>query len=244
MQRLEVSGVRKTFGLLTALDGVDLDVAPGEIRGLIGPNGSGKSTLMHVISGRLTANEGTVRLGDRDLSGTLPSARARAGMSIKFQHARIYREQTVRDNLLLALQAHEPIVSLILGRTRRTHQLRIDELAEAFHLAGVRDALAGELSHGEQQWLEVAMAAASRPSLLLLDEPTAGMSPEERGRTGELIKTLSKESTIIIVEHDLDFIRDLCDTISVLHHGQVIANGTPHEIERDSRVAEVFTSRV
>lgn len=241
---LEVRAVRKTFGALVALESADLDVDVGEVVGLIGPNGSGKSTLLHVISGRTAATSGSVRLGGRDVTHAKPSTRVRAGISIKFQLARVYLDQTVVDNLLLAVQSTTPLLSLLLNRTRAQSAERIDQLLEAFHLTAARSLLARELSHGQQQWLEIAMAMALRPTVLLLDEPTAGMSHEERVATGERIRAARETCGVLIVEHDLDFIRGLCDRISVLHQGRVIATGTPAEIETDTRVQEVYLTRV
>jgi ABC-type uncharacterized transport system ATPase subunit len=229
---------------VTALADAGIDVEAGEIHGLIGPNGSGKSTLMHVIAGRTPPDAGSVELDGRDITGDRPSARARKGLSIKFQLARVYREQTVEQNLLLALQVGTSLPGLVLSRSRKRLQPQIERALADFGLAGVRDRLAGELSHGEQQWLEIGMAMATEPKVLLLDEPTGGMSPQERARTGELIRAAAERCAVVIVEHDLDFIRGLCDRITVLHQGRRIATGTPAEIERDPRVAEVYLTRV
>ena len=241
---LEARQIRKTFGTLVALEDASVSVGRGEIVGLIGPNGSGKSTLLHVISGRTPTTSGTVLLGGRDVTRVKPAERIRAGLSIKFQLARVYLDQTVADNLLLAVQSRAPLLSLMLSRTRAREATTIDGLLEDFHLTGARDLLAGELSHGEQQWLEIAMAMAVQPTVLLLDEPTAGMSREERMATGERIRAARERCGVLIVEHDLDFIRGLCDRINVLHQGQMIADGTPAQIETDPRVQEVFLTRV
>jgi len=241
---LEASEIVKRFGPVTALSGAGLQVEPTTIHGLIGPNGSGKSTLLHVIAGRTLPDGGRVVLDGADITRAKPAQRARAGMSIKFQLARVYHEQTVADNLLLALQVRDGIPSLVLSRTRRRHQERVRRLLDDFGLTHVRDHPAGELAHGEQQWLEIAMAMATEPKLLLLDEPTGGMNRHERERTGELIRAAATTCAVVIVEHDLDFIRDLCDRITVLHQGTLVASGTPVEIERDERVAEVYLTRV
>ena len=241
---LEAREIRKVFGTLVALDGAEVSVSKGEIVGLIGPNGSGKSTLLHVVSGRTSATSGTVTLNGRDVTRAKPSDRVRAGLSIKFQLARVYLDQTVADNLLLAIQSSEPLFSLMLSRSRAQAAGTIDTLLEDFHLTHARDQIARELSHGEQQWLEIAMAMAVGPSVLLLDEPTAGMSREERLATGERIRAARSHCGVLIVEHDLDFIRGLCDRIFVLHQGKIIASGTPAQIEADPRVQEVYLTRV
>lgn len=244
MPILQASEIEKRFGAVTALDGVDLSVETGEIHGLIGPNGSGKSTLMHVIAGRTLPDAGTVLLDGRSITRARPSERARAGLSIKFQLARVYRDQTVEENLLLALQSRSSLAGLVFSRSRRQLVPRVRGQLDAFGLTAVRERPAGELSHGEQQWLEIAMAMATDPKVLLLDEPTGGMSRQERSRTGELIRVAAERCTVVIVEHDLDFIRTLCDRITVLHQGGRVATGTPAEIERDPKVAEVYLTRV
>ena len=244
MPILAATDVQKRYGPVTALADAGIEVAAGEIHGLIGPNGSGKSTLMHVIAGRTLPDSGTVVLDGSDITTDRPSARARKGLSIKFQLARVYREQTVEENLLLALQVSTGLAGLVFSRSRARLQPEIDRALEDFGLATVRSRPAGELSHGEQQWLEIAMAMATGPKVLLLDEPTGGMSPQERTRTGSLIRAAAQRCAVVIVEHDLDFIRGLCDRITVLHQGRRIATGTPAEIERDPDVAEVYLTRV
>jgi ABC-type uncharacterized transport system ATPase subunit len=241
---LEARDIQKRFGPVAALTDAGLSVEAGEIHGLIGPNGSGKSTLMHVIAGRTLPDAGSVTLDGRTITRDRPSERARHGLSIKFQLARVYRDQRVHENLLLALQVRSTLAGLIFSRSRARLQPEVDRLLEDFGLTGVRDRLAGELSHGEQQWLEIAMAMATGPKVLLLDEPTGGMSPQERARTGQLIRAAAERCAVVMVEHDLDFIRGLCDRITVLHQGTRVATGTPAEIERDPQVAEVYLTRV
>jgi branched-chain amino acid transport system ATP-binding protein len=244
MTTLEVRQVRKKYGPLMALGGADVSVDFGTVGGLIGPNGSGKSTLMHVIAGRTVPDKGTVVLEGRNVTHLPPAARARAGISIKFQLARVYPALTVGDNLMLALQASEGLIRLAVSRSRRRLLPEVDELAERFGLGRQQRRSAGELSHGEQQWLEIAMAMARQPKVLLLDEPTAGMSQEERARTGALIRDAARSCAVLIVEHDLDFIGGLCDSLTVLHQGLVISTGTVAEVQADRRVQEVFLTRV
>ncbi len=244
MKLLEAISVTKKFGSLTAVDNASIFINQNEIVGLIGPNGSGKSTLLHTVCGRTIATEGQILLQGLDITKQDPQDRARAGMAIKFQLARIYLEKTVRENLLISLQAKETIWSQLRNKSLAKFEEKITSLADEFQLTEYLNEFAKSLSHGQQQWLEIAMAMASDPILLLLDEPTAGMSPKERADTAILIKKASKKCGILIVEHDLDFIKEICDRISVLHQGNIIATGTSAEIENDPKVKEVYLTRV
>ena len=244
MKLLEVISVTKKFGALTAVDNASIFINQNEIVGLIGPNGSGKSTLLHTVCGRTIATEGQILLQGLDITKQDPQDRAIAGMAIKFQLARIYLEKTVRENLLISLQAKESIWSQLRNKSLAKFENKITSLADEFQLTEYLDEFAKSLSHGQQQWLEIAMAMASEPILLLLDEPTAGMSPKERADTAILIKKASKKCGVLIVEHDLDFIKEICDRISVLHQGNIIATGTSAEIEKDPKVKEVYLTRV
>ena len=244
MKLLEVISVTKKFGALTAVDNASIFINQNEIVGLIGPNGSGKSTLLHTVCGRTIATEGQILLQGLDITKQDPQDRAIAGMAIKFQLARIYLEKTVRENLLISLQAKESIWSQLRNKSLAKFEEKITSLADEFQLTEYLDEFAKSLSHGQQQWLEIAMAMASEPILLLLDEPTAGMSPKERADTAILIKKASKKCGVLIVEHDLDFIKEICDRISVLHQGNIIATGTSAEIEKDPKVKEVYLTRV
>ena len=244
MPLLSVSGVTKVYGPLRALDGVDLRVDAGTFHGLIGPNGSGKSTLLKAIAGAHFPTAGTIQFSGADITRLPPYARARGGLSLKFQITAVLTELSVHDNVLLALQSGEGNGSLLLNRSRRRFHDEVVHALGRFRLADRADDLAGELSHGEQQWLEIAMALAPRPKLLLLDEPTGGMSPEERRVTGELLAPIKPECALVIVEHDLDFIKNICDRLTVLDQGRVLGDGTVDEIGRDPRVQEIYTSRV
>ena len=244
MALLEVTAVGKRFGTLRALDGVDLLVEPGEVHGLIGPNGSGKSTLLKCIAGDEFASEGRVSLDGADITFAPSHARARAGISIKFQITSVLPGLTVFDNLLLALQSRDTLRDLALSRTRRKLADRVFSLLDDFRLGARAHEVAGTLSHGEQQWLEIAMALAPQPRLLLLDEPTAGMSLEERRVTGELLRPFTEHCSIVIVEHDLDFIRDICDCLTVLEQGKVLESGSVAAIQASEKVKEVYLTRV
>jgi len=245
MALLEVEGVFQVFGTLTALGGVDFTVEASRFHGLVGPNGSGKSTLMKCIAGAIAPpTEGRIRFDGVDITDARPDERARAGLSIKFQITSVLQALSVYDNVLLALQAREGIGALLRSRTRGLLHKRVMAALERFRLVARADNLAGALSHGEQQWLEIAMALAPEPKLVLLDEPTAGMSLEERRVTGELLAPIREHCALVIVEHDLDFIRGICDVLTVLDQGKVVSTGTVSEIQNDPKVQEVYLTRV
>lgn len=243
MPLLEATGIVKVFGKLTALSGAALTVAENEFHGLIGPNGSGKSTLMKCVAGAESPTEGTVRFDGRDITALSPSERARAGMSLKFQITSVLPTLTLYDNILLALQAQSSLLDLVLSRTRDALHDQVMAMLNQFRLADRAYDAAAALSHGQQQWLEIAMALASKPRLLLLDEPTGGMSLEERRVTGELLQPIKAQCSLVIVEHDLDFIRDICDRLTVLDQGRVLESGTVPEIQASKSVQEIYLRR-
>ncbi len=244
MALLEVKGARKSYGKLNALDSADLVVESQQFHGLIGPNGSGKTTLLKCIAGAEYPEEGTLTFLDEEISTMPPAVRARRGMSLKFQITSVFNQLSVYDNILLSLQATQPLLRLAGSQSRERLDSKVMETLAEFRIEARANDLAGELSHGEQQWLEIAMALAPGPRLLLLDEPTAGMSPEERRLTGDLLRPIKERCSMLIVEHDLDFIKDLSDVITVLDQGQVLDNGTPEQIETSKRVKEVYVTRV
>ena len=242
MNLLEARNVTKVYGALTALDGVNLIVREKEFHGLIGPNGSGKSTLLKCIAGAELPNAGTIGFLGADIGRAAPAERARAGLSLKFQIASVLPELSVYDNILLALQAQDSLARLLFSRSRRALDKQVTKTLSQFRLATRINDQAGILSHGEQQWLEIAMALAGNPKLLLLDEPTAGMSAQERRATGELLAPIKQICSLLIVEHDLDFIRDICDSLTVLDQGQVVASGPTAEVQNSERVKEAYLS--
>ena len=244
MALLEVKSVCKTYGQLKALDKVNLNIEDQQFHGLIGPNGSGKSTLLKCIAGAEYPEEGILEFGGKDIKKTPPADRARNGMSLKFQITSVFNQLSVYDNILLSLQATQPLLRLAGSQSRESLDAKVMETLGEFRIEARAGDLAGDLSHGEQQWLEIAMALAPGPKLLLLDEPTAGMSPEERRLTGDLLRPIKERCSMLIVEHDLDFIKDLSDVITVLDQGQVLDNGTPEQIETSERVREVYVTRV
>ena len=232
---LKATAVAKTFGGLAAVSGVDLSVDEGEIHCLIGPNGAGKSTLFKLIVGTYAPTAGTIAFRGENITGMQPSARVRRGMSIKMQTPSIFRELPVRQNIEIALQHHVARADLAREEER---------LLGLMELSADATKLAGTLAHGQQQWLEIGMALALKPALLLMDEPTAGMSTEETYRTGELIKTLNAEGmTVLVVEHDMAFIRQIAQRVTVMHFGKVFARGSIGEIIVDPRVAEIYLGK-
>jgi branched-chain amino acid transport system ATP-binding protein len=243
MPLLEASGIVKVFGKLTALDEAALTVADNEFHGLIGPNGSGKSTLMKCIAGAESPTQGSVRFVNEDITALSPTERARAGMSLKFQITSVLPTLTLYDNVLLALQAQSSLFDLVFSRTRGVLHEQVMMMLNQFRLADRAHYAAATLSHGQQQWLEIAMALAGKPRLLLLDEPTAGMSLEERRVTGELLRPMKQHCSLVIVEHDLDFIRDICDRLTVLDQGRVLESGTVAEIQASKSVQEIYLHR-
>jgi branched-chain amino acid transport system ATP-binding protein len=240
MNLLEAKDITKIFGALTALDKAGLVVKENEFHGLIGPNGSGKSTLLKCIAGAEIPTSGTITIGGTDITTATSPERSRAGLSIKFQITAILPQLSVYDNVLLSLQAGESMGRLLTSKSRRSLDPKVLELLSRFRLSERPDELAGALSHGQQQWLEIAMALARDPKVLLLDEPTAGMSPQERRATGELLAPIKATCSLLIVEHDLDFIKDICDSLTVLDQGKIVATGPTAEVQEDPRVKEAY----
>jgi branched-chain amino acid transport system ATP-binding protein len=229
---LETRGLVKRFGGDIVIAGLDLSVEAGEIRCIIGPNGAGKSTLLGLIVGAIKPTAGSIFLDGTDVSRMLPFRRIRSGLGIKFQVPGIFTDLAVRDNLAVALQRSTPARNLAGETDRLLAYLALD------HHQAMR---AGDLSHGQQQWLEIGMALATRPRLLLLDEPTAGMSVEETSRTGELVQRLNADgTTIIAIEHDMAFVRQVATKVTVLNYGRIFRDGTIAEIESDSDVAQLY----
>ncbi len=229
---LDVQGLSKSFGGLTAVDGVDLAIETGEIHCLIGPNGAGKSTFFKLVAGAYEPSSGKVLFRGEDISTRKPFERVMRGMSIKMQVPSVFRDLPVTQNLIIALQRR---------LARAAIPAEVDRLLDLLDLTAHADKRAGNLAHGQQQWLEIGMALALEPTLLLLDEPTAGMSPEETYRTGELIQQLNAGGmTILVVEHDMTFIRQIAQRVTVLHFGRLFCQGSIAEVIADPRVAEIY----
>lgn len=232
---LKTVGLCKNFGGLAAVDDVAVAVNEGEIHCLIGPNGAGKSTFFKLIVGTYLPTSGSVEYRGENLTQRQPFERVKRGISIKMQTPSVFRELPVRQNIHIALQHHVAPAALASEE---------DRLLDLLDLSESSTKLAGELSHGQQQWLEIGMALALKPNLMLLDEPTAGMSPEETRHTGELIKRLNAEGmTMLVVEHDMTFVRQIAQRVTVMHFGKVFAKGSIDEILADRRVAEIYLGK-
>ena len=240
--QLELEGLTRYFGALSAVNGVSLRVARQERRAIIGPNGAGKTTLFNLITGHLAPSSGRVLFDGRDITGLAPHRIARHGIARSFQRTNLFPRLTVRENLRLAAAAGgRGSYSLFGSVERRTAPLaRAREVAEAVGLGERLGDEVARLSYGEQRQLEVGVALATRPQLLMLDEPTAGMSPEETQRMTRLLAALPREITMLIIEHDMDVVFSLADRLTVLHYGEVLVDGPPDAVRADARVYEVY----
>jgi branched-chain amino acid transport system ATP-binding protein len=237
---LRCSGLSRSFGALKAVDGVDLVVEKGARHALIGPNGAGKSTLFKLVTGTMRAHAGAVELAGRDVTRLSEVVRCRLGMSQTMQHASLFGSMTAAETVALAGARHGGERISPLPRRRPAVRARAEELLAEVGLADRRDVPVPALSHGERKQLEVALALACRPSLLLLDEPAAGMSPAESARLLTLLAALPEEITVLFVEHDLDLVFSLADSVTVLHLGRVLLSGTPDEVRASEAVREAY----
>ena len=242
MSLLSIQNLVKRFGALTATDHVSLEVEKGEIHALIGPNGAGKSTLVHLISGLLPADEGSLKLDGQELIHLAPHQRVAAGLSRCFQITSIFPKLTVAENLLLAVQAHHSNSFRWFKVRDKDAELKAKAwaLAHRVQLENQWNTVAGTLPHGAQRKLDVALAIAATPKLLLLDEPMAGMGPAESEEMVELIQQLRQDMAILLIEHDMDAVFQLADRITVLVYGKVFAQGTAAQIQHDPRVQAVY----
>ena len=236
---LELRGVSVSFDGFLALNDLNLSLQPGELRAVIGPNGAGKTTFLDVITGKVRPTQGDVFFRGRSLVGTSEHRIARLGIGRKFQTPRVYQNLTARRNLELAVSHRSPFDLLFRGLDGSS-QDRVAHLLKVVGLAPQAQQLAGGLSHGQKQWLEIAMLLAQNPDLLLVDEPVAGLSDEETERTGELLRSLAGDHTVLVIEHDMEFIRNLDSPVTVLHEGHVLCEGSMEAVQSDPRVIEVY----
>ncbi len=224
---LYLDAVTVSFDGFRALNNLSIAVEPGEMRAIIGPNGAGKTTMMDVVTGKTRPDTGEVFFdGTFDLTGLDETEIAQLGIGRKFQKPTGFESHTVEDNLLLALKADRRARKALFWREGDEERRRIDRLLETVRLGSVRDELAGGLAHGQKQWLEIGMLLAQEPKLLLVDEPVAGMTDAETRQTAELLREINRDRTVVVVEHDMTFVRDLDVKVTVLHEGAVLAEGT------------------
>jgi branched-chain amino acid transport system ATP-binding protein len=224
---LETKSVTKKFGGFTAVDNVSLKVDSGEIRFVIGPNGAGKSTLFKLIIGFHSPNSGSILYKDKNIEKLKLHERVNLGMGVKFQAPSVFSELTVLENLFLA--------------NNREHSLKINDLLNDFALENEKNNLAGDLSHGKKQWLDIALSTISKPDLVFLDEPTAGLSVDETRITGEIVKNLNKQGlTFVVVGHDMDFVKQTASKVSLLHLGKMFIEGSVDEVLSDKGVNDIY----
>lgn len=240
MTILQLKDVTRNFGGLRAIDHLSLAVEDGELRCVIGPNGAGKTTLFNLISGVYQPDAGEVLYQGKPLNGLSVSERSRIGIGRKFQSPAIFGNLSVQENLEVAAFGKTRITKLVTGADSPDIQPQVEYILQTIRLAEKRDQLARTISHGEKQWLEIGMVLMSRPALMLLDEPTAGMTPSETHQTSLLIKEVAQETTTIVIEHDLKFIREIADIVTVLHYGTVLAEGPIDEISQNETVRQAY----
>jgi len=241
---LYLDGVSVSFDGFLALDELSFTVDPGEMRAIIGPNGAGKTTMMDVVTGKTRPQKGDVLFdGVHRLTELDESDIAELGIGRKFQKPTVFESHTVEDNLRLALKADRRARAALMWRESVDEETRIDRLFETIRLGALRSRLAGSLSHGQKQWLEIGMLLAQEPKLLLVDEPVAGMTDAETHQTAELLREINRQRTVVVVEHDMAFVRELGVKVTVLHEGTVIAEGSIDQVSNNERVIEVYLGR-
>jgi urea transport system ATP-binding protein len=241
---LYIDGVTVSFDGFKALNQLSLTVEPGEMRAIIGPNGAGKTTMMDVVTGRTRPATGEVFFdGAHDLAKLDETEIAQLGIGRKFQKPTIFESHTVEDNIRLALKNDRTARATLFWRDSDEEMRRLTQILGIIRLTPLRSRLAGYLSHGQKQWLEIGMLLAQEPKLLLVDEPVAGMTDAERRQTADLLKEINRDRTVVVVEHDMAFVRDLDVKVTVLHEGAVIAEGSIDQVSANDRVIEVYLGR-
>ncbi len=241
---LYLNGVSVSFDGFKALNSLSLDLRPGELRAIIGPNGAGKTTMMDVITGKTRPDEGEIIFNSSmDLTQYDEAAIANLGIGRKFQKPTVIESLTVFENLELALAGGRSVLASLFHKLQGKQRERIDEILQLVDLTGRSGEEAGALSHGQKQWLEIGMLLIQEPELLLIDEPAAGMTDIETEKTAELFKEVSKKHSLVVVEHDMDFVRALECKVTVLHEGRVLAEGSLDQVQKNEQVIEVYLGR-
>ena len=239
---LELSGVSVSFDGFKAINNLSFQIGETELRAVIGPNGAGKTTFMDIITGKTKPNSGRVTWGEAGISllGLSESRIAREGIGRKFQKPTVFEALTVFENLELAMAADKRVFPTLTAVMKAEYRDRIDEVLEMIGLESLRDRLAGILSHGQKQWLEIGMLLMQKPRLLLVDEPVAGMTEQEMERTAELLTSLAGKQSVVVVEHDMGFVRSIARKVTVLHQGSVLAEGSMDQVSNDPEVIKVY----
>jgi urea transport system ATP-binding protein len=240
---LYLDAVSVTFDGFRALNALTLLLAPGEMRAIIGPNGAGKTTMMDVITGKTRPDTGDVLFRGIDLTRMDEPAIARLGIGRKFQKPTVFEQLTVRDNLLLSLKGARGPFAMLFARLTSEESGRIDAILSKIRLRPHANRLAGALSHGQKQWLEIGMLLGQDPELLLVDEPVAGMTDTETMETADLLRDINRTHSVVVVEHDMEFVRALGVNVTVLHEGSVLAEGSVEQVSANPRVVEVYLGR-
>ena len=242
---LEVSGVSVSFDGFRAINNLTFQIGAAELRAVIGPNGAGKTTFMDIITGKSRPDEGRILWGEKGVSliGLSEARIAREGIGRKFQKPTVFEEQSVRENLLMALRNNRGLLAVLFYRPPKSDLSRIEDLAAQINLADALDRQAGELSHGQKQWLEIGMLLAQEPRLLLVDEPAAGMTAAEREKTTAILVEAAKTRAVVVVEHDMEFVRRLNCKVTVLHEGSVLAEGSLDHVTKNQDVIDVYLGR-
>ncbi|MEO1495205.1 MAG: urea ABC transporter ATP-binding protein UrtD [Pseudomonadota bacterium] len=242
---LEVSGVSVSFDGFKAINDLSFEIGRAELRAVIGPNGAGKTTFMDIITGKTRPDEGRVVWGDRGVSllAMSESAIACAGVGRKFQRPTVFEDQSVFENLMMALRKNRGPLAVLFYSLGSEDTLKVEELADEIGLTAALPRKAGELSHGQKQWLEIGMLLAQDPQLLLVDEPAAGMTPAEREHTTDLLREAAKTRAVVVVEHDMEFVRRLDCKVTVLHEGSVLAEGSIDHVTQNQDVIDVYLGR-
>lgn len=242
---LEVSGVSVSFDGFRAINNLSFQIAEAELRAVIGPNGAGKTTFMDIVTGKTKPDEGRVFYGDRgdNLLGMSESRIAQIGVGRKFQRPTVFEDQSVFANLMMALRKRRSPLSVLFFKPSREDNDKVAELAGEIGLSAALHRKSGELSHGQKQWLEIGMLLAQEPRLLLVDEPAAGMTPAEREHTTDILREAAKTRAVVVVEHDMEFVRRLNCKVTVLHEGSVLAEGSLDHVTKNEQVIEVYLGR-
>ena len=242
---LEVSGVSVSFDGFKAINNLSFQIGAAELRAIIGPNGAGKTTFMDIVTGKTRPDTGVVKWGDKsiDLLSLDEAQIAQAGVGRKFQKPTVFEDQTVFENLLLALKNHSNVFRVLFYKRRKSDHQKVEDLARDISLDNALHRLAGELSHGQKQWLEIGMLLAQDPKLLLVDEPAAGMTATEREKTTAMLVNAAKTRAVVVVEHDMEFVRRLECKVTVLHEGAVLAEGRLDHVTANQDVLDVYLGR-